>query len=60
MSKLNEESTAIDQSGLKVARSKRAGKRKEASPTAVFQPNAAGIDMDRSQRDLRGGACGPG
>ena len=45
MSKPNEQSTATDQSGLKVAKNKRAGKRKEASDTAVFQPNAAGIDI---------------
>lgn len=44
MSKQNEQSTAPDQSGLKVAKSK-AGKRKEAVHTAVFQPNAAGIDI---------------
>jgi transposase len=45
MSKPNQQSTTTDQSGLKVAKSKRAGKRKEASHTAVFQPNAAGIDI---------------
>ena len=45
MSKPNQQSTTTDQSGLKVAKSKRAGKRKEASHTAVFQPKAAGIDI---------------
>lgn len=45
MSKPNEQSTAADQAGLKVAKSKRASKRKEAVHTAVFQPSAAGIDI---------------
>ncbi len=45
MSKPNEQSTATGQSGLTVAKSKKAGKRKEAGHPAVFQPNAAGIDI---------------
>ena len=45
MSKPNEQSTATDQSGLQVAKSKKASKRKEAVHTAVFQPKAAGIDI---------------
>ena len=45
MSKPNEQSTATDQSGLKVAKNKKASQGKEAVPTAVFQPNAAGIDI---------------
>ena len=45
MSKPNEQSGTIDQSGLKVARSKKAGKRKEPGQTAVFQASAAGIDI---------------
>jgi hypothetical protein len=35
----------MDPSGLKVAKSKRASQRKESAHTAVFQPNAAGIDI---------------
>jgi transposase len=45
MSKPNQQSTATDQSGLRVAKSKRASKRKETTHTAVFQANAAGIDI---------------
>jgi transposase len=45
MSKPNEQSTATDQSGLKVAKSKKASSRKGAVQAAVFQPNAAGIDI---------------
>ena len=45
MSKPNEQSTATDQSGLKVAKNKKASQGKEALHAGVFQPNAAGIDI---------------
>jgi transposase len=45
VSKPNEQSTATDKSGLKVAKSKKASNRKEVVQAAVFQPNGAGIDI---------------